>query len=96
MTMVYENYTGPELTKATLNDKDITERIKELYSLEKNWHQRLYTWDDIEENIPVHSTLYIEYKRKNGHVDYCKMEKPSDPKFNIWNGPLYSPFCEKD
>ena len=44
----YENYRGPNLTKATL-DKivDITEIIKEVYGEENNWHGKLWRFKEI-------------------------------------------------
>ena len=34
----YQNYQGPNLMKATLNDNDITELILEKYGQSNNWN----------------------------------------------------------
>ena len=43
----YNKYRGPDLTRATLNDSDMTELIKEKYGELNNWNGYLYKLSDI-------------------------------------------------
>ena len=44
----YQNYQGPNLTKAILNDEeDITDRIKKFYGTNNNWCNKLWTYQDV-------------------------------------------------
>ena len=43
----YEDYRGPSLVKVTLNKKDITESIKEIYGEKNNWSGCLWTYKEL-------------------------------------------------
>ena len=43
----YQNYKGPTLTKAILNEKDITPLIQTKYGQEKNWSGCLWTFKEL-------------------------------------------------
>ena len=43
----YEKYRGPHLTKVTLNNEDITEKIKEFYGEKNNWSGCLWTYKEL-------------------------------------------------
>ena len=42
----YSNYYGPNLTKCTLNNEDVTLLVKEKYGL-NNWHGKLWTFKEV-------------------------------------------------
>ena len=47
----YLKYKGPNLTKATLNDVDITSIVQKFYGKNNNWQGRLWKYKD-RNNIP--------------------------------------------
>lgn len=43
----YQNYRGPSLTKAILDEKEITNQIQEKYGPNKNWQGYLWTYKEL-------------------------------------------------
>lgn len=81
------------MTKATLDDVDISAQIQAMYGIERNWQRRLWRFADFLTEADVGKTFYMEHVRKNGHVDYCRMTVPADLSV-VMNGPIFSPFSE--
>ena len=62
----YQNYQGPNLMKATLNNDDITELILEKYGQSNNWNGKLYHFSDIFGNDSLGKKFYCEFKDDTG------------------------------
>ena len=59
----YENYKGPILTKAILNDdQDITELIQKFYGDKNDWCGKLWTYQDVFGYNCKGSKFYCEFK----------------------------------
>ena len=43
----YQNYQGPKLIKAVLDNEDITESIKKIYGPNHNWQGYLWTYQEL-------------------------------------------------
>ena len=54
----YLKYKGPNLTKATLNDVDITSIVQKFYGKNNNWQGRLWKYKDIFGNDPIGKNIY--------------------------------------
>lgn len=89
----YFNYSGPVLVKATLDDEDITTRVQEMYGPLQNWRNRLWSCADFLTEADVGKELYLEFPRKNGHLDFTKLTIPENLSI-VMNNPLFTPFCE--
>ena len=69
--LYYQNYKGPNLSKATLNNDDITERIKNIYGKDNNWQGKLgisgdgngygYTQEQLENFPEIDMNTLLEY-----------------------------------
>ncbi len=86
----YQNYKGPNLTKAILNDdKDITDLIKNFYGDKNDWCGKLWTYQDVFGYNCKGSKFYCEFhsedKRKHWFHGFINNEKDN---FNI---PLHLP-----
>lgn len=61
------NYKGPNLTKATMNQIiDITDIIKEKYGENNNWQGKLWTYSDIFGPTSEGITFYCEFHSNDG------------------------------
>lgn len=66
----YQNYEGPSLIKATLNKKDITEKIQKYYGEKNNWNGKLWKYSDIFDSNDYLSPFYCEFKGKDERVHW--------------------------
>jgi hypothetical protein len=79
----YRDYKGPELSKATLNNEDITDLIKTFYG-DNNWQGKLWTYEDIFESKK--GQFYIEFKSEEGRIHW--FYGFIDDKTQYFNPPL--------
>jgi len=92
----YNNYRGPDLTRARLNDKDITELIKEKYGglnnwngELNNWNGKLYTFSDIFGEDSLNKNIYCEFKDETGRIHW--FHSFIDDLNQYFNPPLATP-----
>jgi len=67
----YQTYRGPNLTKATLNDKNITDIVLEKYGELNNWNGKLYKLSDVfgtDNNIG--KQYYCEFRDETGRIHW--------------------------
>ena len=60
------NYQGPTLTKALINNTDITERIQKYYGDRNNWNGKLWSYKEIFNDYDIGSKIYCEFKSDDG------------------------------
>ena len=89
----YQNYRGPNLTKATLNgEDDITEKIQEFYGTNNNWCNKLWTYQDVFGDDCNGDKFYCEFhsedQRKHWFHGFINDKKDN---FNI---PLHTPMSQ--
>jgi hypothetical protein len=92
-TKIYDTYRGPQLLKATIDDKDILFQVNSLYGLSHNWNNTLYTIKDLKlilNKDVIGSTIYLEFVNKHGHKDWTRMHPKDDNE--ILNNPNFMPF----
>ena len=90
----YENYRGPELTKAQLWKKgeerrDITEDIRILYGENNNWNGRLYKYEDVFPDKDSSHCYYIEFHSSDGRKHW--FHGLVGEKNQTFNPPLATP-----
>lgn len=90
----YENYRGPNLTKAQIWKKgaekeDITEQIRELYGENNDWKKRLYKYDDVFPDKDNTYLFYVEFHSNNGRKHW--FHGMVGEKNQIFNPPLAVP-----
>ena len=85
----YNNYIGPDIIKATLNQDNILEQIIKIYGDTKNWNGRLWKVKDIFNNECIDKEFYFEFESDNGqkHWTRGKIANMDD----IINPPLFTP-----
>ena len=68
----YQNYKGPDLTKATLNDENIINIIQEKYGEKNNWNGFLYKYSDIfgDDNHNIGKKFYCEFQDETGRIHW--------------------------
>ena len=77
----YQNYKGPNLTEATLNDIDITSIIQEKYGENNNWNGKLWKYKEFFGNesyvtislfvssiVLFLSYLFVPYYKPQGNL----------------------------
>ena len=62
----YENYRGPNLTRATLDSIDITDIMKEAYGEGNNWGGKLWKFNQIFGNESHGKKFYCEFHSEEG------------------------------
>ncbi len=89
---VYEYYSGPMLTTATLDGVDILETIQRMYGSERNWQNRLWRCNEFLSEADVGKVLYCGFVRKDGRAGNCThtIESLSE----VINSPIFSQFCD--
>ena len=89
----YQNYYGPKLTKATLNDEDITNKIKEVYSDNHNWKGKLWKYKEVFGNNCNNKNYYCEFHSEDGrkHWFYGFIKDINQ----FFNPPLHTPISQK-
>ena len=65
----YENYYGPILTKATINDEDVTEIIRYAYG-DKNWQNKLWKFEELFQEDYTSGIFYCEFEQAAGDIKY--------------------------
>ena len=90
----YQNYRGPELTKAQVWKKleekvDITEEMKRLYGENNNWNRMLYNYGDVFPDKDSSYQYYVEFHSDNGRKHW--FHGMIGEKNQIFNPPLACP-----
>ena len=57
----YENYTGPTLLKATIDNQDITHIIQSIYSGNHNWQYTLWKFNEVFDVDYTNTEFYCEF-----------------------------------
>ena len=83
----YQNYKGPDLVKATLNNVDIIEKIKVFYGEDNNWNQKLWTYEEVFQGNT--GQFYIEFKSEDGRIHWFHGQ--IGKKDQYFNPPLATP-----
>ncbi|AYV85245.1 MAG: hypothetical protein Satyrvirus8_3 [Satyrvirus sp.] len=65
-------YQGPELIKATYDNKDYLAEMKQIYGEQKNWNSKRWIAQDIFGEDCVGKEIYLEFKSANGHIHWMK------------------------
>lgn len=94
-TEAYQNYRGPNLTKAEIWKKrgekfDITEDIRRIYGENNNWNKTLYKYDDVFPDKDSSYQYYIEFHSEDGRKHW--FHGMVGEKNQIFNPPLATPF----
>ena len=84
----YQNYKGPNLTKATLDTEDITDTIREFYG-ENNWKGKLWKFSDIFGENCKGKNIYCEFYSDDGRKHWFQGEVGEPTQ--IFNLPLATP-----
>jgi len=58
----YENYHGPRLIKATLNNIDILESVQEKYGTGNNWQGQIWTYEELFGKDSIGQHIYCEFE----------------------------------
>ena len=66
----YQNYTGPPLTKAVLNEENITDKIEKLYGEKCNWNGYLWTFKEMFGDESYGKNFRFEFKSEDGKDHY--------------------------
>ena len=90
----YQNYRGPELTKAQIWKKreekvDITEEMRSLYGENNNWNLMLYNYGDVFPDKDSSYQYYVEFHSDNGRKHW--FHGMIGEKNQIFNPPLACP-----
>jgi hypothetical protein len=86
-------YEGPKLTKATIDNVDILEKIEKIYGEERNWGKQSYYISDVFDESVIGKSMYLEFEnniRKDTNKDWYQL-KIRDMN-EILNFPLGLPF----
>tara|TARA_B100000902_G_C26574748_1_gene558271 strand:- start:215 stop:502 length:288 start_codon:yes stop_codon:yes gene_type:complete len=62
----YKNYNGPNLTKAIVDNNDITSTIQKYYGSNNNWNGKLWKYKDIFGPNMIGSKYYCEFHSDDG------------------------------
>jgi hypothetical protein len=83
----YQNYKGPNLVKATLDNVDIMDQIKNFYGEQNDWNQKLWTYNEVFGEAK--GQFHIEFVSEDGrrHWFYGQVGK----KDQYFNPPLSTP-----
>tara|TARA_Y100000590_G_scaffold416156_1_gene514661 strand:+ start:353 stop:640 length:288 start_codon:yes stop_codon:yes gene_type:complete len=86
----YQNYRGPSLISATLDDIDITEKVKEIYGKDYNWQGYLWTYKEAFGKSSYGKNIKLTFQSDDGreHLLYGFIND-IDKYFNT---PLHTPF----
>ena len=85
----YQNYKGPNLTEATLNDIDITSIIQEKYGENNNWNGKLWKYKEIFGNESIGKKIYCEFHSEDGRKHWFHTWINYNNQF--FNPPLATP-----
>lgn len=94
-TDAYQNYRGPNLTKAQIWKRrgekvDITEDIRGLYGENNNWNKTIYKYDDVFPDKDNSYQYYIEFHSEDGRKYW--FHGMVGEKNQIFNPPLAMPY----
>ena len=65
-TTHFDNYQGPQLIQATLNQTNILDSIKEYYGEHNNWNHQFYSYKDLFGENSKGKRFYLEFQKENG------------------------------
>lgn len=89
----YQNYRGPPLVKAVLDDVDITEQMKVLYGENYNWQGYLWTYKEAFGNNCINKHFRFDFKDLNNREHwFCGFISDINQYFNP---PLAKPFNQR-
>ena len=74
---IWNEYTGPKLVKATLDEQDVFSSVNSFYGKELNWHCKTWTAMEMFGEYCVGKEMYFEFKGEDGRVHWSrgKIEK---------------------
>ena len=84
----YQNYKGPNLTKATLDTEDITDTIRNFYG-ENNWQGKIWKFSDIFGDNCKGKNIYCEFYSDDGRKHW--FNSWVEDKNQYFNPPLATP-----
>ena len=91
----YQNYQGPNLTKAILNDEeDITEKIQEFYGTNNNWCNKLWTYQDVFGDDCNGDKFYCEFHSEDQRKHWFHGFVGEQNQF--FNPPLHTPMNQQE
>ena len=86
----YQDYKGPDLTSAILNEKeDITKLIKTFYGEGNNWEEKLWTYKEVFGEGCKGSKYYCEFHSEEGRKHWFHGFVNDEKMF--FNPPLHTP-----
>ena len=85
----YQNYKGPNLTKATLNGIDITSIVQEKYGENNNWQGKLWKYKEVFGNGSLRKKIYCEFHSEDGRKHWFYGWIENNDQF--FNPPLATP-----
>ena len=65
-TEYYRSYEGPELTSCTVDNEDLTDKIRQVYGPEKQWKNTLNTYGELFGPASVGKTIAMEFRGDDG------------------------------
>ena len=90
----YENYRGPNLTKAIMNiNVDITDIIREIYGEDNNWQCKLWKYSDIFGETSEEMNVYCEFHSEDGRKHWFSGNVENVNQY--LNPPLATPMNQK-
>jgi len=89
----YQNYRGPPLVKAVLDDVDITEQMRVLYGDKYNWQGCLWTYKEAFGNDCINKHFRFDFKGLDGRDHwFCGFINDINQYFNP---PLTTPINQR-
>ena len=85
----YQNYHGPKLVSAILNNVDITDSIKKIYGPDHNWSGCLWTYQEIFGKDCYGKHFRFDFESDN-HQKYWFYGFINDTQ-QYFNPPLHTP-----
>jgi hypothetical protein len=65
-TTYFDNYQGPQLIKATLNQQNILYKLIEYYGPNNNWQNKYFTYKELFGENSRGKNIYLEFQNTNG------------------------------
>ena len=90
----YQDYKGPNLTNAILNEKeDITKLIQFFYGEDNNWQCKLWKYSDIFGETSEEMKVYCEFHSEDGRKHWFSGNVENVNQY--FNPPLATPMNQK-
>ena len=86
----YQNYKGPLLVSASLDNVDITEKLKGIYGVNRNWQGYLWKYKDAFGPSCIDKSFRVDFIGEDGRKHWFN-GMGGDPE-QTFNPPLASPF----